>query len=118
MEKVPLLALSAVSSIITLAVQKKAVVAVSSLPLSIRVANSLLSYVKYIAKMFIPSNLAFYYPHPSWDISYWQAAAAALLLLVVSVLIFKKSLRFKYLPVGWLLVSGDTGTCNRSGTGR
>ena len=101
LEKVPLFTLSAVSSIITLAVQKKAVVAVSSLPLSIRLANSLLSYAKYIEKMFIPSRLAFYYPHPSGYISYWQAVGAALMLLVVSALIFKKSLRYKYLPVGW-----------------
>jgi tetratricopeptide (TPR) repeat protein len=101
LEKVPLLILSAVSSIITLAAQKEVVVAVSSLPLSIRLANSLLSYAKYIGKMFIPSHLAFYYPHPSGYISYLRAVGAAVLLLVVSILIFKKSLRYKYLPVGW-----------------
>jgi len=101
LEKVPLLILSAVSSIITLAAQKEVVVAVSSLPLQIRLANSFISYVRYIIKMFIPSRLAFYYPHPSGYISYWQAVGAALLLLVMSVLIFKKSLRYKYLSVGW-----------------
>ncbi len=106
LEKVPLLALSAVSSIITLAVQTKAVVAVSSLPLKIRLANSFLSYIKYIAKTFFPSHLAFYYPHPTNYISYWQAIGAALLLLIISVLTFKKSLRCKYLPVGWLMFLG------------
>jgi tetratricopeptide (TPR) repeat protein len=106
LEKVPLLALSAVSSIITLVVQKKAVVAVSSLPLEIRLANTFLSYVKYITKTFYPNHLAFYYPHPTNYISYWQAAGAALLLLIVSVLIFKKSLRYKYLVVGWLMFLG------------
>ena len=101
LEKAPFLALAAGSSTITILVQNKAVVAVSSLPLNIRVANSLLSYVKYIAKMFIPSHLAFHYPHQAHDISYWQAAGAALLLLAVSALILKKALRYKYLPVGW-----------------
>lgn len=101
LEKVPFLALTAVSSFLTLAVQKKAVVTVSSMPLNIRIANGLISCCEYIAKMFVPRNLAFYYPHPGSDVSYWQAAGAALLLLVVSALILVKSRHYKYLLVGW-----------------
>ncbi len=106
LEKVPFFVLSTVSSIITLAVQKAAVVTVGSLPLSIRIENSLVAYVRYIVKMFWPSRLACYYPHPEDSLSHLQVAGTALLLLATSILIIRFSRRHKYLLSGWLWYIG------------
>src|SRR6266566_7895207 len=54
LEKVPLLVLSAASSIITLFAQRNATVSVEFLPLFWRVNNALVSYVAYIWQMVYP----------------------------------------------------------------
>jgi Tfp pilus assembly protein PilF len=64
MEKVPLFALSAVSSAITFIAQKhgKAVVSLTNWPLHLRVINALECYLSYIMKMLYPKGLAVSYP--------------------------------------------------------
>src|SRR5206468_12448242 len=63
-EKIPLLALSAVSSITTFLVQKGAVGRTEELPILERINNAVVSYVLYIWQMLWPVNLAVFYPHP------------------------------------------------------
>lgn len=107
-EKVPFFALTVASSVITFIVQQRggAVQRIELFPLNIRLSNAVLSYVKYIGKMFWPSRLAMFYPHPIEAVSVWQAAAAALLLLAISIWVIRLVRRRRYLLVGWLWYMG------------
>ena len=103
-EKVPFLALAAAWSLVTFLVQQsnEAVESLDLLPIKIRIANGLVSYVSYIGKMFWPQGLAVFYPHPGPRIQMWQALGAALLLVVIFILVLRVAHRHPYLLVGWL----------------
>ncbi len=107
-EKAPFFVLSALSSIVTFFAERSggAVVTIQSFPLIIRIANTFISYVKYIGKMIWPSRLAVFYPHPADKISTWQAMAAVLVLLAISIWVIRLSRSRKYLPVGWFWFIG------------
>lgn len=106
-EKIPLLALSAVASFATYLAQQHsgAMGAFGAVPLSLRAANALLSYVTYIAKTFWPSRLAVFYPYPA-AIPLWQAALAAAALAAVTLAAVRLWRRAPYLTVGWLWFLG------------
>jgi len=105
-EKLPLLALTAASCLITLMAQKAggAVMSLAGLPLTERLANALVSYVKYIIKMFWPWPMAFFYPlTPN---PWWQALGAAVILAASSAVVIHEARRRPYLSVGWLWFLG------------
>jgi tetratricopeptide (TPR) repeat protein len=106
-EKIPLFFLTVLSSIVTYIVQQQggAVKSIEAFPLSIRIANALVSYASYIFKMIWPSNLAVLYPHPgTWPL--WQILGAALLLVTATFMVFWMAKRFRYLALGWLWYLG------------
>lgn len=104
-EKLPFFALMAASCVITLSVQKGAMWSTGSLPFSFRVANTLMAYVRYLSKIFIPRDLALIYPYPhSWPLLGIVAAGTVLVLITVIFLVQAK--RFPYLPVGWFWFLG------------
>ncbi len=107
LEKIPLLALAALSCIVTYFVQKKggAVIPIEAFPLGARVANACVSYIIYIAKTVWPINLAVFYPHPGL-LPLWQVLGAVLLLGAVSFAVIRSAKRFPYLAVGWLWFAG------------
>jgi tetratricopeptide (TPR) repeat protein len=107
-EKVPFFVLAAVSSAVTFLVQQSsgALKSVEVFPLSIRIANGLVSYVSYIYKMIWPQHLAVFYPHPGSSLPMWLAGAAGLLLLGISVAVMRAGRRHPYLAVGWLWYLG------------
>jgi hypothetical protein len=74
LEKIPLIALSVASSIITLFAQKRAAISVESLPLVWRMNNAFVSYVAYMCQMVCPIRLALVYPHPEYRLSLWGVA--------------------------------------------
>ena len=106
-EKLPFLALAVASSIVTFVVQQRggAVAQLDALPLNLRVANALLSYVAYIGKMLWPTRLAVFYPY-SRSLPEWEVIGAALGLIGVSVVVIGAARRYPYLPVGWLWYLG------------
>jgi tetratricopeptide (TPR) repeat protein len=104
LEKLPFLALSMAVGVITLVVQQGSR-AVKPFPLTLRVGNSLLSYVTYIGKTFWPSNLAVFYPYPQ-DVPAWETALAGLVLLCGSVLVLRTFRTRPYLSVGWFWYLG------------
>jgi Flp pilus assembly protein TadD len=108
MEKIPLFVLAAASSLVTFTVQKSAgsVGSLEIYPFKLRLANALLSYVRYIIKMIWPQNLAVFYPHPGQSLPMWQAALAGLMLVVISTAVIRAGRRYPYLPVGWLWYVG------------
>jgi len=67
-----------------------------------RISNASVSYVSYAGKMFWPSRLAVFYPHPIDAIPLWQVITSALLLLIITVFVIHLARKHKYLLVGWL----------------
>jgi Flp pilus assembly protein TadD len=109
LEKLPLLALSAVSSYITFVVQRESAawVAVEDFPLASRVENALLACVGYLGKTFWPTGLAVLYPLPQDDLDLGAAMAAAGLLLAISAAVCWAAWRGRrYLAVGWFWYLG------------
>ncbi len=107
-EKIPFFALAAVSSVITFFVQHSggSVTYFGILPLHTRVANTFLSYAKYIGRLFLPRDLAVFYPFDVSTIQPSQVVLCALLMVVVSVLAVRFRRKQKYLFVGWFWFVG------------
>ncbi len=107
LEKVPLLALSVVSIFLSsLSLHRAgAVVPMELVPMKLRIANALVSYIKYIGKMIWPENLAVLYPYPHM-VPMWQTIGALLLLVCVSVLVVRMMRRMPCLVTGWLWYLG------------
>jgi tetratricopeptide (TPR) repeat protein len=106
-EKIPLLFLSAFSSIVTYIAQQQGGAVVSSevFPLSVRVSNAFASYIFYIDKMIWPTDLAVLYPHPGlWPI--WLVAGAALPIIAATIMVILKAKKYPYVAVGWLWYVG------------
>ncbi|HEV8059330.1 MAG TPA: tetratricopeptide repeat protein, partial [Gemmataceae bacterium] len=107
-EKLPLLIVVLGSCVVTFLAQfrGRAVGTLESYPLHVRFLNALLAYGTYLAQLFLPRNLAVFYPHPGSQVSLVQAMAAGALLLAISWLVLGPGRRFPYLAVGWLWYLG------------
>jgi tetratricopeptide (TPR) repeat protein len=103
-EKLPLLALSAAASAVTLAVQSAAVS--DHVPLALRAANAALAYVAYLRRAVWPADLAPMYPHPGAAVELGPALAAGLALAAVTALALRAARAYPYLAVGWLWFLG------------
>jgi Flp pilus assembly protein TadD len=107
-EKLPLLALSAASSIATAWAQHAggAMPGDELVPLGARLANAAVAYVAYLRKAIWPADLCAYYPHPE-TIPVAAVAASVLLLAAVTGLALWGAARGqRYLAVGWLWFLG------------
>jgi tetratricopeptide (TPR) repeat protein len=104
-EKLPLLALSAAASLVTLRYQRTSLAPLDLVPWSLRLANAAVSYAAYLGKLLLPRNLAVFYPIPL-AIPAWQVAAAAALLAALTALAVWKARRAPWLLVGWLWFLG------------
>jgi protein O-mannosyl-transferase len=102
--KIPLFAIAAASSWITLYAQRTggALGTVDLLPLGSRMANAIYSYAAYVVKAIWPAGLAVFYPHPENSLATWKVIVAALLIVVVTVSAWLYRERHRYLLVGWL----------------
>ena len=105
-EKIPLFVLSAASCVVTVIAQREALEWIEAVPLQLRVANALVSYLAYVGKMLYPVDLAVFYPHPAQSLPLWQVAGALLLLVGSSVAVVVWGRRWRYLPVGWFWYLG------------
>jgi tetratricopeptide (TPR) repeat protein len=100
-EKIPFFVLSAVSCGITFLAQRQggAVVPVQSFPWLFRIENAVVSYVRYIGKLFYPHNLAVVYPKvPGWPL---EEVLVAGIVFVVAALFVLTNWRRGYLVTGW-----------------
>jgi len=104
LEKIPLLGISAVSVFITIK-SIGVVISTEAVPVKLRIANALVSYIGYIWKMIWPHNLAIYYPYPA-VIPVWKYAGAGFLFTCLSLLIIWVLRKQSYLTVGWLWFLG------------
>jgi hypothetical protein len=104
-EKIPFFALSLASCLVTYSVQSGALWSSNSLTFHFRAANAVMSYVRYISKIFWPTDLALIYPYPH----YWPFAGVVVvagLLAMLSVIFILQAKKFPYLPVGWFWFLG------------
>jgi tetratricopeptide (TPR) repeat protein len=106
-EKIPLFSLAVASSVMTFLAQKSggAVGSMELYPLTTRVANALVAYVKYIGKMIWPANLAVFYPY-SESLPGWQVIGAGALLGLITFAAIRSFGQRPWFVVGWLWFLG------------
>ena len=102
LEKTPLIAFSAVSSIVTFLAQRGAIGWTEQLPVSARISNALVSYVIYIRQMFWPVGLAVFYPHPENRLPVLEISLAFIVLVGITVAAFVFRKKAPYFITGWL----------------
>jgi protein O-mannosyl-transferase len=107
LEKLPLLALSAASAVITMQAQQAggAVRSTAQFSLAVRLENAIYAYAMYLWKMVWPARLAPMYPHPGDSLAAWRVCVAAIVLIAISAMVVKFRAH-RYLVVGWLWFLG------------
>jgi len=106
-EKLPLVAISALVCAITVIAQRAggAVRSAAQFPLGVRLENAVVAYATYLWKLAWPGRLAPLYPHPGISLPAWKVLVSALVLLSISAMVVR--LRSKrYLLAGWLFFLG------------
>src|SRR5579872_1108846 len=107
LEKLPLLALSAASAVITLKAQHAgdAIGSITQYPISVRLGNSAISYARYLGKALWPTQLAPMYPLRADSMSGLKIIGAIAFLAVMTavVVMFRQK---RYLLVGWFWFLG------------
>lgn len=104
-EKVPFFALSAAASWIAVVAQTDSGALSTVLSLSERLSNAACAVVAYVAKFFVPVDLAVLYPHPG----HWPAAKVGLAvagITTVSAVAIWQWRRRPWLLFGWLWFLG------------
>lgn len=101
-EKLPLIALSAASAVITMQAQRAggAMRSTAQFSLAVRLENAVMAYAMYLWKMIWPSHLSPIYPHPGDSLAGWQVGTSALVLLAMTAVALKFRAR-RYLLTGW-----------------
>ncbi len=106
LEKIPLIALSAVSSVVTFLAQRGAVGWTEQLPVLARINNAVVSYVAYIWQMLWPVKLAVFYPHPENRLPLWESVLSLLLLIGITAAAIALRKQRPYFITGWLWYLG------------
>ncbi len=105
-EKLPFFALAGAGCVVTFLAQKGGgAVWSSGLPLPARIANALVSYMRYISKTFWPADLAVVYPYPH----YWPTTlvlGAILGLAFWTGFFLWRARQNPFLIIGWLWFLG------------
>src|SRR5947208_2893097 len=106
LEKIPLIALSAISSVATFVAQKGAVGWTEQLPILERIDNAVVSYVLYIWQMLWPLRHAEFYPHPENRLTLLEIICSLLFLISISVVAIALRKQRPYLITGWFWYLG------------
>jgi tetratricopeptide (TPR) repeat protein len=106
LEKVPLLALSAVSAVITFLLQRTGDTQTDPMPLVWRVENALIGCITYIRQMVWPVDLAPFYPHLEGGLPIWELALAVIFLLTLTIAAWLRRKPNPYFITGWLWYLG------------
>jgi tetratricopeptide (TPR) repeat protein len=105
-EKIPLIALSAVSSVITFLAQRHAIGWTEQLPMLARINNAIVTYAIYVWQMFWPVNLTVFYPHPENRLPVSEIALAlAVLISITSAAVILRR-KAPYFMTGWFWYLG------------
>jgi protein O-mannosyl-transferase len=106
-EKLPFFLLAAAGSAVTYLSQKGwgAVVSTAEVPIGARIGNALLSYLRYIGKMFWPADLSVFYPI-NVDLDPWLIAGAGIVLIGITILVVRSTRERPYMALGWFWYLG------------
>ncbi len=107
-EKIPFIALSVAASAVTLYAQGSggAEGTVEDFPWTMRVANALETYCRYLGKCFSPTKLAVFYPFPAEQPPLSAILMSGAVLVSITVLSVALVRHRPYLLVGWLWFVG------------
>ena len=107
LEKLPLFAFSLVTIFLSsISVERLGItLSYESKPITLRLTNAVVSYSKYLEKIFWPRNLAFIYPYPR-EVPALQIIGSIILLLSITTVLLLKWRRAPFLGVGWLWYLG------------
>ncbi len=109
LEKIPLLALSAASAVITPYAQAHggSMASTAELSLGFRIENSLQSYLTYITRMFWPGRMSVLYLLDVDHVDHTYTAVAVVVLLTITGLVIWAAIcGRRYLAVGWFWYVG------------
>jgi hypothetical protein len=106
LEKLPLFALSAIGAVVAFVGQRnlRAMQSTIANPLGERFANAAVAYIRYLAKLFVPIDLAT--PYPLVPVSNLAVIASTLLLIFITIAAIALRKRAPQLIVGWLWFLG------------
>ncbi len=101
-EKAPFFGASLLCGLLTVYAEKGvgALSTAAALPIRSRVANVVVSCVRYLEQTVWPRDMAVFYPYPKWIGS--GSVVAALVIVVVSWMAMGMGWRRRYVAVGWL----------------
>jgi len=105
-EKIPFFVLAMASCAVTYLVQGKEGALNRDTSFFLNLGNALISYVKYIAKMFWPNPLAVIYPFNPDEINGLNVIGSIFILVVMSYLFTRQRIKRPYLAVGWIWYVG------------
>jgi hypothetical protein len=106
LEKAPFFLLAAGVVLLTLRSQNPLVRTLEEYPLGVRVSNAVVSYVRYLALLVWPADLAVFYPHPGRSLSWWYVTGCACILLALTAAAVRLARLCPYFLVGWLWFLG------------
>ena len=107
-EKLPLFAMSAACSAVTVYAQRAggAMPGSDVLDFRMRATNAIVSYLRYLAATVWPVELIPYYTHPRDTLPAWTIAMSAGFLMAVTAAAWILRRRYPYVLVGWLWFVG------------
>jgi len=105
-EKVPLLALSALSCAATIIAQKGAIQPIAHVPFLARLGNASVAYAFYLWKLVWPTRLAALYPLPQGGPAPWQVLDSILIITALTAGGWLMRRRQPWLLMGWLWYLG------------
>ncbi len=106
LEKVPLILLALVATVLAAHAQKSGTISYADYPLDARLGNAALSCVIYAVQTVAPLGLAPFYPFPSPFNSPAAITAAVLLLLGLTAVALRLIPKAPYVAVGWFWYLG------------
>ncbi len=106
-EKIPFFAVTATGALSAYWIQasRHNLGGLEQYPMSLRFGNAVMSYFRYVRKMFWPIDLAVFYPYPDECPAAYVAGAGAL-LAIITLLAILYAKRLPYFPVGWFWYLG------------
>jgi protein O-mannosyl-transferase len=105
-EKLPLLALTIGSCVLTFRAQRDAMLHLSLLTIYERIPNAAVSCMAYVGQLFYPAGLVAFYPYPADGWPLWQVAGSMVLLTYVCLAVPTWRRRCPYFFVGWFWYLG------------
>src|SRR5581483_3564360 len=101
LEKLPLFALAAISTLATVWAQQVTVASLAYIPFTWRLQNAIVSLVLYLRQTIWPTDLAIFYPHPHNQLSLSLVLGCAILLAFITAVALLVRRKRPYLLVGW-----------------